>query len=147
MPALFEFPHTVGHDEIDDQGHVNNVFYVHWMQSAAVEHSSVQGWHPGRYLDEKIGWVARSHFIEYLQPAFAGDQITVRTWIANFSKVTCLRRYQILRPKDDAVLAVAETNWAFIGLEQRAPRRIPPHLAGAFEVVSDDSDASPLKKG
>lgn len=146
MPALFEFPHTVGQDEIDDQGHVNNVFYVHWMQDAAVEHSSVQGWHPGRYLDEGIGWVARSHFIEYLQPAFAGDNIVIRTWIANFTKVTCQRRYHILRPKDQTILAVAETNWAFIGLEQRAPRRIPLHLSGAFEVVPDDSDTSPHKQ-
>src|SRR5262245_3833991 len=134
MPAVFEFPHTVREDEIDDQGHVNNVFYVHWMQDAAVDHSSVQGWPPGRYLDEGIGWVARSHFIEYLQPTFAADEIVVRTWIANFSKVLCHRRYHIVRPKDGTLLAVAETNWAFIGLQQRLPKRIPPHLSESFIV-------------
>jgi acyl-CoA thioester hydrolase len=137
MPAVFEFPHTVREDEIDDQGHVNNVFYVHWMQLAAVEHSSAQGWPPARYLEEGIGWVARSHFIEYLQPTFARDQIVVRTWIANFKKISCLRRYEIVRPGDGAKLAVAETNWAFIGLAQRIPRRIPAHLLESFEVVAD----------
>ena len=138
MPAVFDFPHTVRDDEIDDQGHVNNVHYVQWMQSAAVAHSSIQGWPPQRYLDHGGGWVARSHFIEYLQPAFAGEKIVVRTWVSDFKKITSLRKYKIIRPHDDVVLAVAETNWAFIGLQHRVPRRIPAELSESFEVVTDE---------
>ncbi len=44
MPAIYEHPHTVGSDEIDPQGHANNVAYVQWLQSAAVAHSAAQGW-------------------------------------------------------------------------------------------------------
>ena len=140
MPAVFDLPHTVRDDEIDDQGHVNNVHYVGWMQSAAVEHSSVQGWPPQRYIDQGGGWVARSHFIEYLLPAFAGEQIVVRTWVSDFKKITSLRKYKIIRLHDDKLLAVAETNWAFIGLKHRVPRRIPPELAEAFEIVPAENE-------
>jgi acyl-CoA thioester hydrolase len=63
----------------------------------------------------------------------------VRTWVAGFQKVTSLRKYQILRTRDEALLAVAETNWAFVSLQTRQPRRIPRELMAAFEVVSADA--------
>ena len=140
MPAIYEYSHTVQDDEIDGQGHVNNVAYLSWMQSAAVEHSTAQGWPPDRYLEIGAGWVARSHFIEYLQPAFLSEKIVVRTWVSNFRKITSLRRYKIVRPTDDVTLAVAETNWAFIGLKHHVPRRIPQELIGSFEIAHEDHE-------
>ena len=138
MPAIYLYRHTVDTSEIDGQGHVNNLAYLRWMQDAAIEHSSAQGWTTARYGESGAGWVARSHFIEYLQPAFEGDAIVVQTWVAEFKKITSLRKYRIVRSADDTTLARAETNWVFIGLKNRVPRRIPPELSGAFEVVADD---------
>ena len=140
MSAIFEFRHTVRDEEMDGQGHVNNLAYMSWMQSAAVAHSTAQGWPATRYRESNTGWVARKHTIEYLQPAFAGEEIVVRTWVAGFRKVTSLRKYKIVRIADDAVLAVAETNWAFINLERHLPRRIPPEMKSAFEVVPAESE-------
>ena len=136
MPAIFEYVLTVTEDDIDGQGHANNVAYVNWMQSAAVEHSTAQGWPPERYLEIEAGWVARKHFIEYLQPAFLDQMIVVSTWVSNLKKVTSQRKYKIIRPADNVVLAAAETNWAFIGLKHHVPRRIPQELIESFEVVS-----------
>jgi len=55
------------------------VAYLRWMQDIAVEHSAAQGWPVRRYLETGTTWVVRSHFIEYLRPAFAGDSIAVHT--------------------------------------------------------------------
>jgi acyl-CoA thioester hydrolase len=142
MPAVYEHALTVRPDEIDEQGHVGNVHYVSWMQAAAVAHSSAQGWTPQRYQDVGAGWVVRSHLIEYLQPAFEGERVVVRTWVADFRKVTSLRKYRILRPADGALLARAETNWAFITRDTGAPRRVPPELAESFQVVAGEGDAA-----
>ncbi len=140
MPAIYEFHLTVTEDEIDGQGHVNNLEYLKWMQDAAVAHSSEQGWTTQRYRNLGSGWVARRHTIEYLQPAFAGENIVVKTWISNFKKVTSLRKYKIIRPADAAVLSTAETNWAFIGLERYIPRRIPQELCESFDLVGPESE-------
>ena len=124
MPAIFELRHTVQPSEIDGQGHVNNIEYLRWMQDAAVEHSAVQGWTSERYLDFGAVFVVKSHQIEYLQPAFAGDAIVVRTWVADMKKVTSLRRYRIVRAAGDReiVLAVAATDWAFIHFATGMPK-------------------------
>ena len=140
MPAIFEYHLTVTEDEIDGQGHVNNLEYLKWMQDAAVAHSAEQGWTTQRYRDLGSGWVARTHTIDYLQPAFAGENIVVKTWISNFKKVTSLRKYKIIRSDDAAVLATAETNWAFIGLERYIPRRIPQELFESFDLVGPESE-------
>jgi acyl-CoA thioester hydrolase len=125
---------------IDGQGHASNLEYLRWMQDAAVAHSAAQGWPPERYLEIGAGWVVRSHWIEYLQPAFAGDEVTVFTWVADFRKVRSLRKYKIVREVDEAVLARAETDWAFIGLEHRVPRRVPRELVEAFIIVPEEAE-------
>jgi acyl-CoA thioester hydrolase len=139
MPALYEHRHTVGADEIDTLGHANNVAYVEWMQAAALAHSAAQGWPADRYRTLGLGWVVRSHAIEYLQPAFAGEAIIVRTWVATMRKATSARRYRILRESDETLLATAETRWAFVDYASNQPSRIPGEIADSFVVVADES--------
>ena len=133
MPAVFFWEHTVREEEIDEQGHVNNLEYLRWMQSAAVAHSTEQGWSPERYIEEGSAFVVRSHTIEYLAPAFAGQRVLVETWVTGFHRVTSLRKYLIRRPDDETLLARAETNWAYIGRKHGVPRRIPQELIASFE--------------
>jgi acyl-CoA thioester hydrolase len=135
MPAIFEYHHTVRDDEIDAQGHANNVYYVAWMQDAALAHSAAQGWPAGAYQRLGKGWVVRSHTIEYRQSARAGDEIVVKTWVADFKRVTFLRRYRIVRQADDVLLATAETRWAFIDYATGQPCRVPTEIVRAFQVV------------
>lgn len=139
MPSLYEHTLTVPESDIDELGHANNIAYLKWMQAAALAHSAVQGWPGEKYQELGAGWVVRSHQIEYLQPAFAGDAIVVRTWVADLKKVTSLRRYKIVRPgpEKETILAVAATDWAFIHFKTSLPKRIPPEVSGAFELWSE----------
>jgi acyl-CoA thioester hydrolase len=146
MIEAFEYPHTVGVDEIDEQGRANNVVYVAWMQDAAIAHSAVLGWTPERYLRLGMGWVARSHWIEYLQPAMAGDEIIVETNVSEMKKVTSKRVYRILRRSDRVVLAKAETNWAFVNYATGKPTRVPAEIADAFPVKVKEAGSARTNK-
>lgn len=138
MPAILEWTHTVVEHDLDGLGHANNISYLKWMQSAALAHSAAQGWPVEAYAALGCGWVVRSHFIEYLAPAQLGDTILIRTWVADMGKVTSRRRFLILRGTDETMLAKAETNWAFVDYRTGSPKRIPPEISRAFEVVEDD---------
>lgn len=134
MPAIYEHPLIVAADEIDRLGHVNNLVYLRWMQSAALAHSAVQGWTPERYERMGAGWVVRSHEIKYLQPAYVDQPIVVRTWVADMTKVASTRRYKILRAADGGLLASAATQWAFVDYTTGTLKRIPPEVLQAFEL-------------
>ena len=83
-------------------------------------------------------WVARSHKIEYLSPAFAGDEIEALTWVADFRKVRSLRRYQFVRTTDQTTLARGETDWVFMDANKGKPRSIPEEVRAPFDLLPDD---------
>lgn len=139
-PDVFLYEHRVMPEEIDALGHANNIAYVQWMQDAAVAHSAALGWPGERYLEYGAGWVVRSHHIEYLSPAKAGDVIVVRTWVATMERTRSLRKYEIVRKSDGKLLARAETLWAFIDFATGAVRRIPPEIAQAFPLRERQTD-------
>jgi acyl-CoA thioester hydrolase len=135
MPAIFDFPHIVTADEIDALGHANNLRYLSWMQAAALAHSAAQGWPAESYQRLGLGWVVRSHEITYERPAFQGDSIVVRTWVAGFKHASSVRRYDMLRSSDGKRLATAATCWAFVNYATGMPARVPPEIIQSFVLV------------
>ena len=138
MPSIFQYNFKVPQEAIDENGHASNVEYIRWMQEAAVLHSNTQGWTRERYDSIGSTWVVRSHTIEFLQPAFAGQSISLLTWVSNMKRIRSWRKYKFLRVEDDTVLARAETDWVFVDSQSGRPRAIPEEVAGAFEVVAGD---------
>ena len=136
MHPVHRFKILVPAEVVDRNRHVNNVAYVQWMQDAAVQHSAATGC---TRMTEAIGatWVARMHRIEYLSPAFAGDVLTVLTWVADLRKVRSLRRYKFVRAVDQKVLARGETEWVFVDASTGRPRGIPREIAALFELVPE----------
>jgi acyl-CoA thioester hydrolase len=132
---IFEYSHTVSVEDIDDLGHAGNYHYVRWLQHAAVAHSTANGWPPERYDELGAGWVVRSHHIDYLKPAFEGDDLIIRTWVENMKPATSLRRYEICL-RDGALLARAATDWAFVNYARQKAVRIPPEVANSFDLVT-----------
>ena len=128
---------TVPKEVIDENGHVNNVMYVQWMQDAAVRHYEAMG---GTQPTQAIGatWVVRSHMVEYLRPAFAGERIKVMTWVANMRRVRSLRRYRFLRMADEQVLVRGETDWVFVDASSGSPRAVPAEVTGLFTLLPDE---------
>jgi acyl-CoA thioester hydrolase len=125
-------------DAIDGMGHVNNLEYVRWMQDAAIEHSAARGWPMERYLRTKTAWVVRKHTIEYVRPAFAGDSISLFTWVAGYRQTSSQRRYLFWRASDQQALVRAETLWVFVDAESGRARPIPAELAADVETAADD---------
>lgn len=137
MPDIFTRRFVVPAEAIDAQRHVNNLAYLQWMQDAAIEHSAALGWPMERYVRTGGGWVARSHFIEYLRPAFEGEALALHTWITSARGRSAVRRYVVVREADGAVLARAETNWVFVDLATGRPAPIPEELAADFPLVTE----------
>jgi acyl-CoA thioester hydrolase len=121
---------TVPPSAIDENGHVNNVAYVQWMQDIAVEHYSSIGGIEAQGPDAT--WVVREHKIEYLLPAFAGEELEIRTWVENIRRVRSLRKYEFVRKADSKLLVRGETDWVFVDTRTGGLRAIPEEVASVF---------------
>ncbi len=135
--AFYRQDITIPPEAIDENGHLNNVTYIQWMQDIAIAHANHTSC---TAKTAKVGatWIARSHKIEYLRPAFEGEQLILFTWIGNIRRVRSQRKYQFLRPSDQTLIAVGETDWVFVNRETGKPQTIPPTVINAFEIIPDE---------
>jgi len=139
--------------ECDPLGHVNNSVYLNYLEQVAIDHAAAMGW-PASRLREEIGavFVARKHEIEYLQPAFEGDVLRIRTWPDAMSGARGHRVYDITRATEEPgeqidrlltpdelvpaprgeVLVRAKTEWAFMNVATGRPQRIPENVVQDF---------------
>lgn len=133
---IYRYIFTVPAEALDPNGHVNNVQYVQWMQNVAVHHFSALG---GVEPMQAAGatWVVRSHNIEYLSPAFVGEQLEVRTWVASVRRVRSLRRYEFVRLADGKLLVRGATEWVFVDAKSGRPRSIPAEVVQVFPLLPD----------
>ena len=139
MDPVYRYKIKVSAEDMDRNGHVNNVVYIQWMQDSAVAHALESGC---LRASRTVGatWVVRTHQIEYLSPAFAGDKLTVLTWPSNFQRVRSLRKYKFIREKDKAVIARAETDWVFVNMKTGRPQSIPSEVKETLPVVSKEME-------
>lgn len=116
---------AAGASDIDEQGHVNNLVYLRWVQDAAASH-----WRVLATLTELAGiaWVVLRQEIDYLRAALGGDRISLRTWVGTAPRMTFERHTEIVRSRDGQVLAKARTLWCPIDSRTGRWRGIGPGL-------------------
>ena len=120
---------------LDENGHVNNVTYVQWMQDIAVEHYASIGGVQAQGPDAT--WVIREHRIEYFLPAFENEGIEIKTWVENIRRVRSLRKYEFVRKSDGKVLVKGESDWVFVDVRTGRPQPIPQKVEDIFKQEGD----------
>jgi acyl-CoA thioester hydrolase len=128
-PIPFQYEIQVEEAHIDDLKHVNNVTYLQWTQDVAEKHWNTK---TSEELREKVGWVVLNHYIEYKGPAFINDTLILKTWIQSYHGVKCERRVEVIRKKDEKVLAQAKTLWCLIDKQSHRPMRITQEITEPY---------------
>jgi len=131
ISPIYNKTFIIPENSIDENGHVNNVAYVQWMQDIAIEHYGSIGGIQAQGTDAT--WVVREHKIEYLLPAYIGEEIEIRTWVENICKVRSLRKYEFVRKADGKLLVKGETDWVFVDIKTGNPRAIPEEAINVFK--------------
>ena len=117
--------------DIDEQNHVNNTVYLRWVQDVATTHwkslASVEA-------QNAIGWVVLRHEIDYKMPACLGDEIILRTWVGEASRLKFERFTEVRRKIDNQLLAQARTVWVPVDTRSGKPTRVPAEVRAQFSV-------------
>lgn len=131
VAAPYEIGVRVTAADIDAQKHVNNTVYVRWMQDVAIAHWEAMA---SAEAQEKIGWVALRHEIDYKAPGFLDDELVLRTWVGKASRLTFERFTEVRRPRDGKVLAQGRTLWCPIDPVAGKPIRVPDEVRQQFSI-------------
>jgi len=127
----FEMIVSVSPGDIDEQNHVNNTVYLRWVQEVAAAHWRAVA---SREARESIGWVVLRHEIEYKAPASLNDEIVLRTWVGQATRLTFERFTEILRSSDGQLLSKARTLWCPINARTGRPVRVSAEVRERFST-------------
>ena len=119
--SKFSYRIQVNPEDIDQNGHVNNVVYLRWVQDVATAH-----WYhvASPELQQQYGWVIVRHEIDYHRPAFLTDEIIGYTWVGEHQGAKFDRFVDIYNAKTNKLLASAKTTWCMLDGQTLRPKRI-----------------------
>lgn len=130
---MHDCPLTIGVDDIDFMGHVNNSIYLQWVQTAVIEH-----WQRvaspaavAAYL-----WIALKHEIIYRKPVFLRDRLTANVVLEQVRRESAFYETTIRRGSE--VIAEVKSRWCCIDAVSRRPVRVTePVMACFFPEAAD----------
>ncbi|MBN2815341.1 MAG: acyl-CoA thioesterase [Campylobacterales bacterium] len=115
-------------EDIDENGHVNNLRYMQWFVDIAVEHSDKLGVGFITLQDINRTWMAKEHHISYKLSAFEGDELELCTWVESVKAVQSVRKYELKNSVTNKVVCEGSTNWVFVDFTTFRPQKIPKEL-------------------
>ena len=154
MSSALQFFLQVRFGDIDSYGHVNNVAYLSYLETARVHlvHTPLQGATaddagpqagPDTTLGDLFGpdihpLVGRQE-IEYRAPlAFRPEPIAVNVWVTRLGRSSYDLGYSVAEPDDSTVYAVASTSMVLVDRRTGSPVPISDEQRRAFEAWSGD---------
>ncbi len=140
MTLTTELLQRVAYHECDVNLIVRDACYLRYMQEAAFEASAAAGYWDDRYQALRRIWLIHETAVEYVAPLRYGDQVRIRTWVADFRRVRSRRAYELRREADGALAARASTDWVFLDRDTGRPAVIPDEVIAAF--LPDDPPAA-----
>ena len=126
---VFTLPLDIRPEHIDENGHVNNVIYVGWLQDAGMAH-----WNARFSAEERArwSWVALRHEIDYLRGLLPDSTATARTWVGD-PQGPRFSRYVRIEDGQGRLCAQGVSEWCLVEAATLRPTRIPATMLPAFE--------------
>ncbi|QIY92490.1 acyl-CoA thioesterase [Chryseobacterium gallinarum] len=109
----------VTEEHIDQNNHVNNVQYVHWVEEIAAEH-----WDLLKQKTEYAGdaWMLLDHHIQYKKQAYLNDIITIKTYPESPEGAKQPRKVEFYC--NDRLLVNSSTLWVLFDPETKKIKRL-----------------------
>jgi acyl-CoA thioester hydrolase len=126
---VFRLDFEPASDDIDENGHVNNVVYLRWAQDMGVAH-----WRSLAPAEAQAtwAWVALRHEIDYRRALLPGETAQGRTWVAEAAAGPRFDRFIRIDGPDGQMCAQVRTTWVLIEQATGRPRRVPAWITQMF---------------
>lgn len=129
MYKIFEQAITINQQDIDVQGHVNNITYLKWVQDVAIAHwNSVST----DKMKDHLLWVVSRHEIDYLKSAYMDSNLIAKTWVAEPNGAQSDRFVNICDASNDSIIAKIKTTWYLLDAQSKKPKRIDNEITNVF---------------
>jgi len=110
--------------EVGADGEVRPIAYLNYLEEMAVQGSDVLGYDRAWYENNHRLWVIRKLVLRHFNPARAGDELALTTWISETRRVQAYREYDLRRANGERILCARHT-WVYLNADTLALERLP----------------------
>jgi len=126
---IFTKEKLVSREDIDELNHVNNIKYLEWVLEISDLHWTKIA---SSEIRKQVKWVVLNHFIEYKNPAFEGEKLSLTTGVSEVHGATSERWVEIVRLKDQKTIVKAKSLWCLVDAQTMRPKRVSEEIKNIF---------------
>lgn len=120
-PVIYE--QKVAWGDMDAFGHVNNVIYYRYMESARITYFDQLN-----ILSQNVNTVVASSQCKYIKPVFYPDQISIGSCVVEIRNSAMRMEYYLYSQSQQQVVATGEAVVVFVDQIEMKKTLIPDHI-------------------
>lgn len=132
---IFEYKTRVDIEKVDSTGQVTNKGILALLENVACMHSDKAGYGLCEIPYTHLSWVQLNWRVTIIRRLKYGEEITIKTWARESSKVCTLRDFEVL-DKDGKQVCIATTRWTLTNIDTLSITKITDDIISKYEPDS-----------
>ena len=130
--AIFELKTRVDIGKVDSKAFVTNKGMLALLENVACMHSDKAGYGICDIPFTHLSWVQLNWRVNIIRRLKYNEEITIKTWAKEASKVTTIRDFEVL-DKNGKQVCIATTKWTLTNIDTQSIVKITDDIIGEYE--------------
>ena len=132
---IFEYKTRVDIGKVNSMALVTNKGMLALLENVACMHSDMAGYGICDIPSTRLSWVQLNWRVAIIRRLKYNEEITIKTWAKEASKVTTIRDFEVL-DKDGKQVCIATTKWTLTNIDTQGLAKITDDIIKKYEPVS-----------
>lgn len=132
---IFEYKTRVDIGKVNGNAYVTNKGMLALLENVACMHSDKAGYGICDIPITHLSWVQLNWRVTIIRRLKYGEEITIRTWAKEASKVTTLRDFEVL-DKDNNQVCIGTTKWTLTNINTQSLVKISDDIINEYEPIN-----------
>ena len=128
---IFEHKARVDIGKVNGNSFITNKDMLSLLENVACMHSDKAGYGIREIPITHLSWVQLNWRVKILRRLVYGEEVTIKTWARDATKITTLRDFEVI-DKDGKTVCIATTKWTLTNIDTKSITRITEDMISKY---------------
>ena len=146
---IFEHKARVDIGKVNGNSFITNKGMLSLLENVACMHSDEAGYGIREIPITHLSWVQLNWRVKILRRLVYGEEVTIKTWARDATKITTLRDFEVI-DKDGKTVCIATTKWTLTNIDTKGITKITEDIISKYnpdtKIIMPDFEFKKLKE-
>ncbi len=146
---IFEHKARVDIGKVNGNSFITNKGMLSLLENVACMHSDKAGYGIREIPITHLSWVQLNWRVQILRRLVYGEEVTIKTWARDTTKITTLRDFEVI-DKDGKTVCIATTKWTLTNIDTKGITKITEDMISKYnpdtKIIMPDFEFKKLKE-